>query len=184
MNINTTNILRYGIMGAAIIGAFFAGNAVVKWYQSTTPAAKEARAMVSQYRPGFSLPDLSGKMRNMNEWNGKVTVVNFWATWCPPCRKEMPAFLELQEKYGTRGLQFVGIALDEKGKVQDFVDTMGVDYPILLGGDDAIKASEDYGNRLGALPYTVVVDREGYIVQTYRGEVSQDSLERVITKTI
>lgn len=180
----STNILRYGLMGAAIVLAFIAGNAVMKWYLDSTPAAKEARAMVSQYRPAFQLPDLEGKIHDINEWNGQVVVVNFWATWCPPCRKEMPAFLELQNKYGAQGLQFVGIALDDAFKVQDFIDTIGVDYPILLGGEKAIKASEEYGNRLGALPYTVVVNREGYIVKTYRGEVSQDSLEKVVTTNL
>ncbi len=184
MKDNIFYYLKLGLMGAAIIGAFFAGNAVMKWYLDTTPAAKEAKAMISQYRPGFKLPDLEGKMRDANEWNGRVLVVNFWATWCPPCKKEMPAFLELQEKYGAQGLQFVGIALDEAGKVQDFIDTMGVDYPILVGGDKAIKVSESYGNRLGALPYTALIDREGYIVQTYRGEVSKSVLERAIKKII
>ena len=179
-----TNTLRYGIMGAAMVLAFIAGNAIVKWYQDNTPAAKEAKAMVSKFRPAFELPDLEGQLRNIAEWDGKVVVVNFWATWCPPCRKEMPAFIELQEQFGPQGLQFVGIALDDADKVQDFIDTMGVEYPILLGGEKAIKASEDYGNRLGALPYTAVIDREGYITKTYRGEVSQTSLEKVITKSL
>lgn len=181
MNINT---VRYGLMGVAIVVAFLAGNAVMKWFMDNTEGAKEARAVVSLHRPEFMLPDLNGQLRNVSEWDGQVLVVNFWATWCPPCQKEMPAFVELQEKYGAQGLQFVGIALDEAGKVQDFIDTIGVDYPNLLGGDKAIKASEDYGNRLGALPYTAVVNREGIIVKTYRGEVSQKSLEKVILQNL
>jgi len=181
---NTTTLIRNGLAGVALVAAFFAGNYVMKLYQETTPAAKEAKAMETQYRPGFELADLDGELRNMNEWNGQVVVVNFWATWCPPCRKEMPAFIELQENYGTQGLQFVGIALDETSKVQDFIDTIGVDYPILVGGNDAIKVSDDYGNRLGALPYTAVINREGTIVKTYRGEVSKNSVEKVITKLL
>jgi len=180
----TTDTTRKILMVVAMVVAFAAGNAVMKWYQNNTPAAKEARAMESQYRPGFILPDLEGQMRNISEWDGQVMVVNFWATWCPPCQKEMPAFMDLQDQYGAKGLQFVGIALDEADKVQDFVDTIGVDYPNLLGGEKAIKASADYGNRLGALPYTAVINREGYIVKTFRGEVSQASLEKVILKNL
>lgn len=167
-----------GVVG--MILAFFAGTAIMKWYQSTTPAAKEALAMESQFRPAFNLPDLEGKMRNVSDWDGKVVVVNFWATWCPPCRREMPDFIELQEKYGAQGLQFVGIALDDVTKVQDFVDTMGVDYPILVGGDDAMQAAIAYGNSFGALPYTAVINREGKIVTTYRGEVERDQAEELI----
>ncbi len=184
MSIKALNAIRFGLMGIAVVVAFMAGNYVVKLYLDNTPAAQEAKAMVSQYRPGFLLPDLTGEMRNMNEWNGKVTVVNFWATWCPPCRKEMPVFIELQKKYGAQGLQFVGIALDDENKVQDYIATLGLEYPILLGDDDAIRVSEDFGNRLGALPYTAVIDREGFIVRTYRGEVSQNSLERLINNTL
>ena len=176
------NLLKYIGATAAIIAAFFAGSYVTKLYQDSTPAAKEARAMESQYRPSFQLPDLSGKMRQIDEWNGRVIVVNFWATWCPPCLEEMPDFIELQDEYGVRGLQFVGIALDDEFKVQEFVREMGVDYPVLLGGNDAIKVSDSYGNRLGALPYTIVIDRLGMIVKTYRGEVSRSSVEKVITK--
>jgi len=176
-------VFRYIYTGVAMLMAFVAGNLLIKWIQGT-PASQAPQAMVKQYRPAFELPDLDGKMRNVNEWNGKVLVVNFWAPWCPPCQKEMPSFVELQQKYGTQGVQFVGIALDSKQKVQDFVDTLGVEYPNLLGGDKASKASLDYGNRLGALPYTAVVDRKGYIVRTYQGGVSKSDLEKQIIKNL
>ncbi len=174
---------KWVINGLGVIGlglAFWGGNALMKWYQNTSPAAEQARAMHNTYRPGFVLPDLEGRLRDVNEWNGRVLVVNFWATWCPPCRKEMPAFIELQERYGSQGLQFVGIALDEVDKVQDFVDTMGVDYPVLVGGDKAMQVAIDYGNGFGALPYTAIIDREGTIVAVYRGELEKEEAERVI----
>lgn len=176
--------LKFGLMGLALVVAFFAGNAVMELYLESTPAAKEAKAVISLKRPEFVLPDLDGEMQNVNQWDGQVIVLNFWATWCPPCRKEMPAFMELQEKYASQGLQFVGVALDEPGKVEDFIDTLGVDYPILVGDDEAIRVSEAYGNRLGALPYTAVIDRETTIVKTYRGEVSKKSLEKLIQRTL
>lgn len=176
--------IKYGLMGFALVVAFYAGDGVMKAYMETTPAVKEAKAVISLQRPGFELPDLDGKMQNMNQWNGKVVVLNFWATWCPPCQREMPSFLELQDAYQSQGLQFVGIALDEVGKTVDFLNTMGVDYPNLVGGAEAVKVSDAYGNRLGALPYTVIVNRSGEIIKTYRGEVTKKQLEKVIKRLL
>ena len=172
-----TKVIQYAVMAAIIVAAFAAGNFVMKLWRSSGEEAKEAAAMVSQVRPGFKLPDLQGATRDIAEWDGQVVVLNFWATWCPPCKKEMPDFIELQEQYGLQGLQFVGIALDDAVKVENFLETMGVEYPILLGGDEALAVSSLYGNSFGALPYTAVIDRDGHIVSTYRGEVSKKQVE-------
>ncbi len=180
MNVSTP--VKYTLGGIALVLAFLAGDGTMRTYLESTPGALEAKAVESTYRPGFELKDLDGKLRNADEWNGQVMVVNFWATWCPPCRKEMPEFIALQEKYASAGLQFVGIALDDAQKVADFIDTIGVEYPILVGQDDATRVSDAYGNRLGALPYTAVVDRSGTIVKTFRGEVSRQAIEKVITR--
>jgi thiol-disulfide isomerase/thioredoxin len=143
-----------------------------------------AEALIGKLRPAFELIDTDDKMRSVDEWNGKVLVVNFWATWCPPCRKEMPAFIELQEKYGKDGLQFVGIAIDEKDKVVDFSDTYGVNYPMLLGTLDAIELGKQFGNRFGALPYTVIIARDGKIAFTIRGELEKHTAEAEIKKLL
>ncbi len=137
-------------------------------------------AKIGSYRPEFSLPDMDGVQRKLTEWDGKVLVINFWATWCPPCRKETPAFVELQEKYGAQGLQFIGVAIDEKDNVEDFADTYGVNYPMLLGDLDAINTSKQYGNRFGTLPYTVIVDRKGKINFIQRGELLKTTAEEKI----
>lgn len=178
------NLLRYGVMGLALVVAFGAGNYVMKLIQSSSDEVKEAAAMVSQMRPVFNLPDLQGKVRSIAEWDGQVVVLNFWATWCPPCKKEMPAFIELQEQYGTQGLQFVGVALDDAVKVENFIETMGVEYPILVGGDDALAVSSQYGNSYGALPYTAVIARDGTITATYRGEVTKKQIESDLEKLL
>ena len=128
----------------------------------------------------FSLPDLEGKTRQFNEWKGKIRVLNFWATWCPPCRKETPMFVELQEKLSTQGVQFIGVAIDEKQKTQDFIDTFGVTYPIMYGADDAIEVAKTYGDRLGMLPWTVVIDKQGSIVYTQAGEFTRQHIESVL----
>jgi len=139
-----------------------------------------APAKVGSQRPEFSLPDQEGVIHKLSEWNGKVLVINFWATWCPPCRKETPAFVELQEQYGKQGLQFIGVAIDEKDNVEDFADTYGVNYPMLLGDLEAIKISKQYGNRFGTLPYSVIVDRQGKITFIQRGELLKTTAETQI----
>lgn len=126
------------------------------------------------------LPDLAGKAQDMNQWRGKVLVLNFWAPWCPPCRKEIPDFIRLQERHGGAGLQFVGVALDEPDKVSAFVDETGINYPILLGAEQATALSAAAGNRLGGLPFTVVFDRRGNAVATLTGGVNETRLEALV----
>ena len=104
----------------------------------------------------------------------------FWATWCAPCREEVPAFVRLQEKYGPRGAQFVGIAIDQRDKVTSFAHEFGINYAILLGGIEAIDLTRQAGNRVGALPFTLVLDREGEIVSRELGKVKEADLERLL----
>lgn len=127
-----------------------------------------------------SLPDLAQKPQPLKQWLGKVTVINFWAPWCPPCRKEIPGFIRLQERLAPRGLQIVGVALDDADKVQAYVDETGMDYPVLLGGLDAVRLGQAAGNRLGGLPYTVVFDRGGKAVATLVGEVAEARLAGIV----
>ena len=148
------------------------------------PEAITSTSVIGKQRPGFTLPDTSGSEHDIGEWDGKVLVINFWATWCPPCRKEMPAFIELQDEFADQGLQFIGVAIDDADKVKDFMDTYGVNYPMLLGDLAAIEIAKQYGNRFGALPYTVIVDREGKIVFTRRGELEKHEAEIEIKKLL
>lgn len=127
------------------------------------------------------IADLAGVRQPLSQWRGKVLVVNFWATWCPPCRQEIPGFIALQKQYGPQGLQFVGIALDEKAKIQSFIDEIGINYPILVGDLEAIVLAQTSGNRMGGLPYTVIIDRQGKLVATETGSLSQEKLTAIIT---
>lgn len=121
----------------------------------------------------FSLPDLENKAYQLKDWEGQVVLLNFWATWCPPCRREMPGFVELDEEYSQQGLQMVGVAIDEKTAVGDFVDSLGIEFPILVGGLDAIGIAKQFGNLHGALPFSVIIDRKGYIRHQIAGELSK-----------
>jgi thiol-disulfide isomerase/thioredoxin len=127
--------------------------------------------------PAFTLPDLDGKPRRHDEWLGKVLVINFWATWCPPCRAEMPTFIDFQQHYGGQGVQFVGIAMDDPEAVRDFARVYGINFPILLGGQDGSELARALGNRFGSLPYSVLFDREGKITYAEAGLFTAEALE-------
>lgn len=160
------------------------GNLLIKELMSHSEGNKAAQAMMKREAPEFNLPDMENVMHNSHEWDGKVVVINFWATWCPPCVKETPTFVDLQEQYGEAGAQFIGIAIDNKTAVQEFMDTYGVNYPMLIGEDDAIKVAKDYGDRFGALPYTVVINRQGQIHFIQRGEMTRDMAVKNITELL
>ncbi len=126
------------------------------------------------------LADLQGQSQPLGQWRGKVLVVNFWATWCTPCREEIPAFVRLQEKYRAQGLQFVGIAIDQRDPVQAFAREFGMNYPVLLGGIETVEMSRRAGNHVGALPFTLIIDRSGKIVASKLGGVSEAKLQSMI----
>ena len=140
-----------------------------------------ATAILGRHRPAFTLPDLDGQPRTISEWDGKVVALNFWATWCPPCIREVPEFVTLQEKYRAQGLQFIGIALQKPEDVREFVARHKVNYPILVGELEVIKLAETYGNNIGALPYTVIIDRNGKVVHVKPGILPTEEAESVIT---
>ncbi len=130
--------------------------------------------------PPFELSDMDGQAHALADYRGKVVMINFWATWCPPCRREIPAFIRLQETYQDQGFTIIGIAIDTKQNAIDFVDPMGINYPILIGETQGIDLAMAYGNRLGVLPYTVIVDRNGKIVYTHRNELTFEEAEKII----
>ncbi|MHB9101409.1 MAG: TlpA family protein disulfide reductase [Sulfuricella sp.] len=156
--------------------------ALVAVYFAVPQQPKQAAAQEISAEPVFaaSFMDLDDKLQPLKQWRGKVVVLNFWAPWCPPCREEIPDFIKMQDKYRERGLVFIGVALDEKIKVQAFADEIGVNYPILLGEMDAVDLARKIGNRLGGLPFTVVIDRSGRIVASAVGGLNQARLEKIV----
>ena len=145
---------------------------------------KQASAVVGNPRPDFSLGDVNGQVRNIAEWDGKVVALNFWATWCPPCIKEIPEFVELQHKYEGQGLQFIGIALQRPEEVTEFMESTGMNYPVLAGEMEVIKIAESYGNDIGALPYTVILNRKGQIHFVKRGPLPGAEAEAIISELL
>lgn len=131
-----------------------------------------------QVLPAFTYADLDDTARSSREWLGKVLVINFWATWCPPCRREIPDFIALQKNHGERGLQFIGIAIDSRQDVAAFAKEIGINYPVLLGETHAITLAQSLGNRFGALPFSAVFDRGGNLIFTKSGQLTPEEIEQ------
>jgi peroxiredoxin len=125
-------------------------------------------------------PDASGKVQAVNQWRGKLAVVNFWATWCPPCREEMPELSQLQDQYGERGVVVLGISTDDVAKIHEFNAETKVSYPLLAGTDEAMNVAASLGNDKGVLPYTVIIKPDGTILKTYFGRVNKLLLEQTL----
>jgi len=122
-------------------------------------------------------PDLEGREHALDEWKGQVLIVNFWATWCGPCREEIPLFVAIENEYGGRGLQIIGLAIDRADPVRAFAREFGINYPLLIGGFEAVEIMRPLGNTAGALPFTVIYDRSGQAVRAKLGAFSVDELE-------
>lgn len=133
---------------------------------------------------GAQFPDLAGKSRQLSEWRGRVLVCNFWATWCAPCREEIPLLLGAQAKYAIQGVQIVGIAIDNAAKVGEFAQSLKVTYPILLSEADGLEHMRKLGNSSGGLPYTVFFDRKGAVAHRKLGALKAPELETVLADLI
>ena len=167
MNKNTVLILIVGII--ALTGGIF-----VQRLSSSEPIKTITPALE------FSLPDLTGKQHSITEWQDKIRIINFWATWCPPCLKEIPEFIKLQNQFGDKGVQFIGIAIEDKQAVDEYLTTISINYPILIGGDEAITLSHQLGNIVNAVPFTLIIDRKGQIIHRQPGELSKEKILEII----
>ena len=175
--------LRMGLLLAGGI-LLMAGSTYLVWRAGRAASASQASADPPVIRfasnpepaPGMVIHDLSGKITSMDDLKGKVVLVNFWATWCPPCRVEIPEFIKLQEKHRDR-LQIIGISEDDDPEtVREFVKTAGINYPVVMATPELIAA---YGGVV-ALPTTFVVDTEGRVVQRHLGLLSAEMYDREI----
>ncbi len=121
--------------------------------------------------PGFSLSNLEGKSTPIATWRGKSLVINFWATWCAPCRQEIPLLESLSAEWAGRGVQVIGIAVDHRDQVAAFARKLNIGYPLLIGEQDALRVAADLGFEAPVFPFTVFTDRRGEVVALYVGEL-------------
>lgn len=165
-------LLAGGIsIGTAVLGERWLSGGPLLGSRTPAPGAQLTTL------PDFSLPDLQGQEVASRSWAGQVLVINYWASWCPPCLREMPMLIRAQEALGSKGVQFVGIALDRAEDARAFVVQYPVNYPVLIGNPDAVELSRRLGNRLQGLPFTVVFDRHGRRVFSRTGELGAEELK-------
>jgi thiol-disulfide isomerase/thioredoxin len=148
--------------------------------QTPAPAAEPVAAAddaVPATLPDFTLGDLTGKPTSIRSWPGKSLIVNFWATWCGPCRREIPLLRELQKQHAAEGFQIVGVAVDIREDVVKYAQEIGIDYPVLIGEQDGLDAVNKFGQGSIGFPFTVFTDNQGRIVLFHLGEIRKEQAD-------
>ena len=148
--------------------------------QAAAPAADETSTIPATL-PDFTLGDLSGTPRSIRSWPGKSMIVNFWATWCAPCRREIPLLREIQQKHGAEGFQIVGVAVDIREDVIKYAQEIGIDYPVLIGEQDGLDAVNKFGQGSLGFPFTVFTDNQGRIVLFHLGEIHKEQADVLLS---
>ena len=150
------------------------------------PAVSPADSIVATVDPAgpvqveFELGDLEGEVRNFDEWAGSHRIVNFWATWCAPCRREIPLLKAFQDTHGADGFQVIGIAVEFPEPVVAYAEEAEFNYPILVGEQDAMAVAESSGISFVGLPFTMVVAKDGRLIGAHMGEIHQQDLDSIV----
>jgi thiol-disulfide isomerase/thioredoxin len=167
------------------VAALAAGSAL--WIATRPAALTPASTSAPSIAPAamFATPfsDTEGRPQSLGQYQGRIVVLNFWATWCAPCREEMPAFTRLQARWASRGVQFVGVSSEEAAKAARFGRDLGVNYPLWIG-DGAGELSRRLGNSAGVLPHSVVLDASGKVLEQKVGPYREEELDRILAKYV
>ena len=166
------NTLLVGVGLAALVLGFWVAIAL----RAPSGPAADAASRAQQ----LTLSDLEGRPRSLGEWSGKVQVVNFWATWCPPCREEIPLLISAQKRFADGGIQVIGIAIDKPAEVTSYRKAHEINYPLLVDDAVALKMMELFGNHSGSLPFTVVLDRDNRVVSRKLGAFRGEELDQLL----
>jgi thiol-disulfide isomerase/thioredoxin len=177
---------------AAVVAALAVGAGTLYWMRAEAPkSGAAAKATVAPVLASAApdavaelwqapLRDVTGKPHGLAAYKGHVLVVNFWASWCGPCVREMPLLTDLSRQYAGKGVQFVGIGVDSEQNVQSFLRKVPVGYPIFVSGFGGADLARNFGNAAGGLPFTVVIDANGAVRSTKLGEVSPEELRHTL----
>lgn len=168
---------------ALVLAGVGAAAAAAGWYFGPTlrsdPGAADVGALFA-----LALRDTEGRPVTISKGSGRVLVCNFWATWCAPCREEIPALNRIHAKMSGSGVEIVGIAVDQVPNVVDFLKTLPVAYSVVIGDSGPIEVMRRLGNPSGGLPFTVVLDRQGLVVERRLGIISETALEHRLSALI
>jgi len=178
MNKNFVAVILLAGLFVAGIATYFLQN---QRQQVETQPFVDAAPRVLAERLDFSLPDLNGNVRKLSDWDGKARLVNFWATWCAPCRREIPLLKSTQETHAGNNLQVIGIAVDFLEPVQVYAEETNFNYPILVGQEDAMAAAEASGIEFIGMPFTMVVAPGGELLKTHIGEIVESHIETILS---
>ncbi len=141
---------------------------------------EQPKALEVVTHPSFTLPDITGREHDFSEWDGKNRILNFWATWCAPCRREIPLLKAFQDEQDGNGFQVIGIAVDFPEPVANYAEAAEFNYPVLVGEQDAMAVAESSGVEFAGLPFTMFVASDGELLSTYIGELHQSHLDTVV----
>ena len=160
----------------ALLGGVLTSQWIYKTGLASDPAVK------AFFANSWQTPD--GKVANTQEWQGKVLVVNFWASWCPPCVEEMPTLDKLQQEFLQKNVLFVGIGIDSPSNIREFLEKTPVSYPIVIGGLEGSNLSKQMGNSQGALPYTIIINAQGKATSSKLGKINEEELRKAIKSAL
>jgi thiol-disulfide isomerase/thioredoxin len=167
------------IVGISLL-ALLAGILTSQWTYKTGLASDPA--IKAFFANPWQTPD--GKLADTEKWHGKVLVVNFWASWCPPCVEEMPTLDKLQQEFSSQNVLFVGIGIDSPSNIRQFLEKTPVSYPIMIGGLEGSNLSKQLGNSQGALPYTIIINPQGKATNSKLGKISEEELRSAIKSAL
>jgi thiol-disulfide isomerase/thioredoxin len=171
---------RLAVPAPVAVTANAAANAATLPVPATGVANTLGQPAVPEMRPDFTLKDLDGQPVALSRWNGKAVVVNFWATWCGPCQREIPLLNRMHAEYAPQGIQLVGVAVDFADDVRQFTTKTKLDYPTLMGEEDGAEAARAFGIDSLAFPFTAFTDKAGRVVTVHLGELHEPQLRAIL----
>ena len=169
-------IIISGISVLALLAGVFSSQWISQTGLASDPSIK------AFFANSWQTPD--GKSANSENWRQKVLIVNFWASWCPPCVEEMPTLDKIAQEYASKNVLIVGIGIDSPTNVREFLLKTPVSYPIVIGGLEGSNLAKQMGNAQGALPYTVIINRKGQAIFTKLGKISEEELRKAINSAL
>lgn len=164
---------------AAGIATFLLSRALLEPAPAPAPAPPRP-AVIPEHRPDVTLADRAGRLRSLSEWDGRPLVINFWATWCAPCRREIPMLNALARDRADAGVEVIGIAIDFRDRVLEYLETTPIGYTVLIGEQDGMDAARAFGMESIGLPFTAFTDRQGRIATIHVGELHRPQAEVIL----